>query len=75
MPVFLFNYGAIVFIYTFGLRQNVKSLKVDKLKAGILYLEIAALAPILAMLEGLGPFIGATKTLSGRQLIWTPTIK
>jgi egghead protein (zeste-white 4 protein) len=75
MPVFLFNYGTIIFIYTFGLRQNIKSLELGKPKAGILYLEVAALAPILAMLEGVGPFIGAIKSIAGRQLIWIPTKK
>ena len=75
MPLFLFNYGAIIFIYTFGLRQNIKSLELSKLKAGILYLEVAVLAPILAMLEGVGPFIGAIKSIAGRQVIWIPTKK
>lgn len=75
MPVFLFNYACIIFFYVFGLRGNMKPLTLGKIKRAILYCEIASLAPILAMLEGVGPFIGAVKILMGLQVIWIPTSK
>jgi hypothetical protein len=75
MPVFLFNCACIIFFYVFGLHQNIKPLMLGKMKRSILYCQIAGLAPMLSMLEGVGPFIGAVKILMGRQIVWIPTRK
>lgn len=75
IPVFLFNFACIMFFYVFGLHQNIKPLMLCKKKRALLYCQVAGLAPILSMLEGIGPFIGSMKILMGRKLIWTPTKK
>jgi len=75
MPVFLFNCACIIFFYVFGLHQNIKPLMIGKMKRAILYCQIAGLAPMLSMLEGVGPFIGAVKILMGKQIVWIPTKK
>jgi beta-1,4-mannosyltransferase len=75
IPVFLFNAACIIFFYVFGLHQNIKPLMLGKMKRAILYCQIAVLAPVLSMLEGVGPFSAAVKILMGRQIVWIPTKK